>query len=100
MYVGDFKKMLDESSKSQLSCRNCGKKFTLQAGYFCAFDHGIREQVVVCPQCHSAYGVDVTPRGVTLLADVTERYWQQLPAPRPKTAPKTAAGKKWWQFWK
>jgi hypothetical protein len=71
MLGDDFAEMLLQTNSS---CRKCGVMFSFEEGVSCARRNGITSKVVMCPKCHSVYEVNVAPRGMTLLADVTGRY--------------------------
>jgi NAD-dependent SIR2 family protein deacetylase len=93
VFSGDeLQKMLEGTMKVQVACRKCGHRFTFEEGGGAAIDQGIRAKVVMCPKCRSIYETNVTPRGVTLLADVTERY--------PQAGGTAEGGKQKWRFWK
>lgn len=92
----DIEKMLEGTMRTKSACRTCGTGFSFQEGVGYANKNGITDKVVMCPKCNSVYEVNVTPRGVTLLDDVTHRYSQIA---RKETTGDTTP-KKWWQFWK
>ena len=80
MVDGDLDKMLESTMKTTGSCRKCGTPISFEEGTGGAMDLGIRDQVVMCPKCSAIYDVNVTPRGVELRSDVTDRYAAQLAA--------------------
>ena len=80
MFGGNLEKMLESTVKATGSCRKCGTPISFEEGTGGAMDLGIRDQVVMCPKCSAIYDVNVTPRGVELRSDVTDRYAAQLAA--------------------
>jgi hypothetical protein len=58
----------------QASCRKCGTSIEFQEGASLAMDAGIHAKVVMCKKCRSIYEVQISPRGMQLMADVTSRY--------------------------
>lgn len=67
--------ILQPAIKTELACWKCGSTFTFEDGGTTAINKGIHGKVM-CPNCQSIYEVDVTPHGVTLVADVTANYPQ------------------------
>lgn len=65
----------------QAACLNCGTTIRFEEGGMLAMDRGIRDQVVMCPSCHSIFEVELNLRELRLTADVTSRY-----GPSPSSA--------------
>ena len=75
LYSGDdLEKMLERTMCTSAPCRKCGEMIVFQDGASAAMKLGIRANVVQCSKCNTIYKVDVTPRGMSLLDDVTSQY--------------------------
>ena len=58
----------------EAACLKCGTTIRFEEGGMLAMDRGIRDQVVMCPSCHSIFEVELNLRELRLTADVTARY--------------------------
>jgi len=71
------------------ACRKCGAVIEFQEGAALAIDKGIHDQVVMCKDCQAVYTVNITPRALTLVTDVTQKYFPE--ARVKQTAPEPIA---------
>ena len=71
MFGNDLGEML---MQMRASCLKCGRVMTFQDGATLAKNNGISDQVVMCGKCSSVYTISINPGGMTLLADVTDKY--------------------------
>jgi uncharacterized Zn finger protein len=101
MFGNDLGEML---MKVKGTCPKCGAIMSFEEAANLAKKNGISDNVVMCEQCRSVYTIDLTPRALSFIADVTQRYTHlQKTAAKTQvsnTSSQQAKEKKWWQFWK
>lgn len=71
--IGGGSQFAEMLRKQSVNCSNCGAKITFEDGVECSRQHGIEDKVVMCRQCGSVFGVELTPEMV-LTEDVTWHY--------------------------
>jgi hypothetical protein len=65
-------------------CRKCGNALVFENAGGRARELGIKDQVVVCDKCWSAFNVNVGPGHYSLTFDVSDRYASMLDPAREK----------------
>ena len=71
---------------------HCGYSFSFQEAGQTARAQGIKDSVIMCPQCSSVFTIEMDMSGMRLMQDVTATYDVQRKSLR--------IAKKWWQFCK
>lgn len=56
------------------SCPRCGTNITFEEGVRLAQKRGIKGLVVMCTRCQSVYTIELSPHGISFIADVTDKY--------------------------
>lgn len=72
--IGMGDSLMESLVKMGTKCRKCGSDIIFKDGVACAQEHGIRDNVVMCKKCKSVYEVDLTPSGMTLTTEVSNKY--------------------------
>ena len=76
-----LKEKVSPAVRTLITCATCSHNFSFEEGEHLAGHRGIQEKVVLCPRCESIFEVDMTPEGVTIVANVTARYGARAPSP-------------------
>ena len=74
------------------NCTHCGKSFSFLEAGLAARNQGIKDSVVMCPNCSSVFTIDMNISGMQLMQDVTANYGVR--------GKRNAKNRRWWQFWK
>ena len=82
MVIGSGNAFRDMLMNMKGVCPNCKKEMTFGEAGKLGREHGITDNVVMCPQCNRVFEVQLGGGGMTLTRDVTSRYPQVKPAKR------------------
>lgn len=78
--------LMERMMRLSANCRRCGKSIAFEKGAGLARDKGIQDSVVMCT-CGAVYTVHMLPSSMTLVEDVTQKYFPGGKAPAQKAAP-------------
>lgn len=85
--------LMERMMRLSANCRRCGKSIAFEKGAGLAKDKGIKDNVVMCT-CGAVYTVHLLPSSMTLVEDVTQKYFpggttaqKAAPPPAPKPTP-------------
>ncbi len=70
MVVGNGNDIMERLMKLQASCPNCGTTLTFKEAAQLAKDSDIKENAVMCHNCHKAYTVNLTPTEMTFINEI------------------------------
>lgn len=70
MFVGNGDDIANMLMQLQGNCPNCGTKLTFKQAALLAKDSGIKEDAVMCHNCHKAYTVNLSPTGMSFVKEI------------------------------
>ena len=76
MRIIDGNDFMDMLLNSKSNCLSCNEEMTFESSSQLAKSHGIKDNVVMCKNCHHIFEVNLIPGRMTLAKDVTEKYPQ------------------------
>ena len=70
MYVGNGDDIINKLMQIQGNCPNCGTTLTFKESALLAKDHGIKEDAVMCHNCHKIYTINLSPNQMSFVDEI------------------------------
>ena len=70
MFVGNGDDIANMLMQLPGNCPNCGTRLTFKQAALLAKDSGIKEDAVMCHNCHKAYTVNLSPTGMSFVKEI------------------------------